>query len=214
MGERAQLLEIEGMSAVPRHAARATREAGRTTRAALLEAATKLFVERGLGGVSIAEIAKAADCFPSQVTYYFGDKESLFVEAACREVLGVRDAVERAARRGRTPASAVRGMVRAAIESEAVLGFVEAMLLAKRRPDLQPAVRETFAELHARAARAASDILMRKGWVTPVSADSLSRAFWSAIIGVALERSATGEAFDLHAAEAAVRAVLNFSAPN
>lgn len=208
---RIQVLELAGMPSVPRHAARATRDAGRTTRAALLEAATALFGERGLAGVSIAEIAKAADCFPSQVTYYFGDKESLFVEAACREMLAVREAVEHAARRGRTPEGAVRGMVRAATESEAVLGFVEAMLLARRRPDLQPAVSEAFAELHTRAERAASDILARRGWVTPVSADALSRAFWSAIIGVGLERAATGDAFDLRAAEAAVRAVLNFS---
>lgn len=199
------------MPSPPRHAARATREAGRTTRAALLEAATRLFAERGLSGVSIAEIAEATNCFPSQVTYYFGDKESLFVEAACTEILAVRDAVELAARRERTPDSAVRGMVRAATDSESLLGFVEAMLLARRRPDLQPRVSEAFAELHARAERAATDILARRQWMTTISADSLSRAFWSAIIGVALERSATGEAFDLQAADSAVRAVLNFS---
>ena len=199
------------MASTPRHTARATREAGRTTRATLLDAAAELFRVRGLAGVSISDIAERADCFPSQVTYYFGDKESLFVEAACRDMLVVRDGVEQVAREAPTPDSAVPAMVRAAIETEAVLSFVEAMVLARRRPDLQPAVSEAFDALHSRAERAAADILVSRGWTTPVDPSSLSRAFWSAIIGVALERSATGEAFDLQAADAAVRGVLNFS---
>ena len=61
---------------------RATREAGRQTRRALLDAAGRLFGERGVAGVSAAEIAREAGAFPSQVTYYFGSKEALFVEAA------------------------------------------------------------------------------------------------------------------------------------
>src|SRR5262249_52748061 len=54
---------------------RATRAAGKQTRRALLDAAGSLFAERGLAGVSAAEIARAAGAFPSQVTYYFGSKE-------------------------------------------------------------------------------------------------------------------------------------------
>jgi AcrR family transcriptional regulator len=198
------------MAATPRHAARATREGGRQTRAALLEAASTLFAERGLSGVSIAEIAVAADCFPSQVTYYFGDKENLFVESACRGVLEVRSAIERAARRARTPDGAVRGMMRAALGSDAILMFVEAMLLARRRDDLAPRIQETFDALHVEAQRAAETVLARHGWTTPAGPAVQSRAFWSAIIGVALERAATGAAFDLRHAEAAVRSVLRF----
>jgi AcrR family transcriptional regulator len=181
-----------------------------STRATLLDTAAQLFRERGLAGVSIAEIAEAADCFPSQVTYYFGDKESLFVEAACRDILSLRDKVEEAARGARTPQDTVRAMVRAATQSEAILGFVEAMLLARRRDDLQPTVSVALESLHARAEHAAADILALRDWVTPVDPGVLSRAFWSAIIGVALERAATGEAFDERAAEEAVGAVLGF----
>ena len=73
----------------PKHAARATRTAGRQMRSRLLDAASRLFKERGLAAVSIADIAATADAFPSQITYYFRTKEALFVEAACRDVLYV-----------------------------------------------------------------------------------------------------------------------------
>ena len=91
---------------------RATRAAGQQTRRALLDAAAPLFTERGLAGVSQADIAQAAGTFPSQVTYYFGSKEALFVEAACRGVLHAATEVERAGERTRTPHTYVRAMVR------------------------------------------------------------------------------------------------------
>lgn len=63
----------------PKHAARATRTAGRQMRSRLLDGASRLFKERGLAGTSISDIAAAADAFPSQITYYFRTKEALFV---------------------------------------------------------------------------------------------------------------------------------------
>ena len=73
----------------PKHTVRATRTAGRQMRSRLLDAASRLFKEQGLAAVSIADIATAANAFPSQITYYFRTKEALFVEAACRDVLYV-----------------------------------------------------------------------------------------------------------------------------
>lgn len=201
------------MSEQPRHAARATRTEGRQTRARLLDAASELFRERGINGVAMSEIAAAADCFPSQVTYYFGDKEALFIESACRDVLAVRAAVEKAARRARTPAGAVRGMVAAALDSNALLGFVEAILLIRRRLDLGPLVHEAFEALHAEAERAAVDVMSSHGWETPAGSAIQSRAFWSAIIGVALESAAAGVEFDRQKAVLTVQAVLNFQRP-
>ena len=83
----------------PKHAARATRTAGRQMRSRLLDGASRLFKERGLAGTSISDIAAAADAFPSQITYYFRTKEALFVEAACRDdaVCGARGRAGRAA---------------------------------------------------------------------------------------------------------------------
>jgi len=199
------------MAPSPRHTARATRATGRTTRAALVAAAAARFRERGLGGASIAEIAAEAGCFPSQVTYYFGDKETLFVEAACGELLGLRGAVETAARRARTPDGAVRAMVDAALSSPAIPMFADAMLLARRRADLQPVVGEAFEALHSRAEQGAASILQSHHWRMPAGPATQSRAFWSTIIGVALEKAAVGDAFDRAAAIETVRAVLSLS---
>src|SRR3954462_2257176 len=127
---------------------RATRAAGKQTRRALLDAAGRLFSERGLADVSSAEIARAAGVFPSQVTYYFGSKDALFVEAACRGVLYAAADVERAGSRARSPRGYVRAIVRSALDSPAVLTFMEAALLARTRPELAQRVRETFSRLH------------------------------------------------------------------
>src|SRR5213075_1561671 len=95
----------------PKHAARATRTAGRHMRSRLLDGASRLFRERGLAGTSISDIAAAADAFPSQITYYFRTKEALFVEAACRDMLYVARAVEQAALKADTPREYTRALV-------------------------------------------------------------------------------------------------------
>jgi TetR/AcrR family transcriptional regulator len=44
----------------------------------LIETATRLFAERGLKGVSIRELAKAAEVSISMISYHFGGKEGLY----------------------------------------------------------------------------------------------------------------------------------------
>src|SRR5262249_49680272 len=98
---------------------RATRSAGRERRRALLNAAGRPAAGRAMADVSAAEIAQAAGAFPSQVTYYFGSKEALFVEAACRNMLHAAADVERAGSRARTPRTYFRSMVQTALASPA-----------------------------------------------------------------------------------------------
>lgn len=193
----------------PRHAVRATRDSGRQTRSALLDAASRCFAQRGLSGTSIAEIAADADCFPSQVTYYFGTKEALFVEAACRDVLKVAADVERAAKRSRTPEQYVRAIVRTALAAPALLSFAEAVLLARRRADLAPMIQRTFDRLHAEGERAVIELLATRRWRIRTSPADEARAFWAVVIGVALEHGATAEPRARSSAEAAVALVLN-----
>ena len=192
-----------------RQLARATRDVGRQTRAALLSAASALFGERGLAGVSVSEIAAAADVFPSQVTYYFGSKEALFVEAACRDVLRSAATVEDTARTAATPEEYARAIVTTALAAPPLLTFVEAMLLARRRPDLAPLIARTFDRLHREGERAVAETLARRGWRLRTTPAAEARAFWATVIGVALERAATGDAFAPQTAEAAVLLVLN-----
>jgi TetR/AcrR family transcriptional regulator len=49
-------------------------------RGAILDAATELFAERGFAGVSIQEIADAAETHKTTVLYHFGTKEALYTE--------------------------------------------------------------------------------------------------------------------------------------
>ena len=44
----------------------------------LISTATRLFAERGLNGVSIRELSKAAGVSISMISYYFGGKEGLY----------------------------------------------------------------------------------------------------------------------------------------
>jgi len=193
---------------------RATRQAGRQTRRALLDAAARLFAEHGIAGVSAAEIAREAGAFPSQVTYYFGGKEALFVEASCRGMLHTAAAVERAGRRSRTPQGYVRACVRTALASPALLNFVEAALLVRRRPDLAPPVRDAFARLYAEGERAVAESLAARGWHIRAAPATEARGFWASTLGIALERAALGEAFDDATADATVQLVLNlYTAP-
>src|SRR5271168_3760587 len=113
----------------PKHAARATRSAGREMRSRLLDGASRLFRERGLAGASISDIAAAADAFPSQITYYFRTKEALFVEAACREMLYVGRAAEHAALQADAPRDYTRALVETVAATDSVAFFTEALTL-------------------------------------------------------------------------------------
>jgi AcrR family transcriptional regulator len=70
---------------------RARRGSGRR---AILDAATELFAERGFGGVSVQEIADAAETHKTTVLYHFETKEALH-EAVLDEALGRLAAVMR-----------------------------------------------------------------------------------------------------------------------
>ncbi len=51
---------------------------GERTRQRLLDAAERLFAEKGFHGVTVRAIAKASDSDPALVAYYFGGKRELF----------------------------------------------------------------------------------------------------------------------------------------
>ncbi|RZN07577.1 transcriptional regulator [Bradyrhizobium genosp. SA-3] len=176
----------------PKHAARATRSAGRKMRSLLLDAASPLFRERGLSGTAITDIAAAADAFPSQITYYFRTKEALFVECACRELLYLARATEQAALKSRTPQEYTRALAETVTASDSVAFFAEALTLTRRRQDLAPLVERTIERLHSEGARAYASQVARHGWRSLRAPDESSRRFWAVAIGVILEGYAMG----------------------
>jgi AcrR family transcriptional regulator len=178
----------------PKHSVRATRMAGRQMRSRLLDAASRLFKAEGLAAVSIADIAAAADAFPSQITYYFRTKEALFVEAACRDVLYVALAAEQHAGQQLSPAAYTRALVDSVMGSDAVGFFVEAMTLTRRRQDLAPLVERTVERLHTEGLRAYAAEMAARGWQSRLDPETSARRFWTIAIGVTLEGQAMGRA--------------------
>src|SRR3954449_9273071 len=191
----------EPFSGDPKHAARATRTAGRRMRSLLLDGASGLFKERGLAGTSISDIATAADAFPSQITYYFRTKEALFVEAACRDVLYVGRAAEQHAGKQLSPSAYTKALVESVMGTDAVGFFVEAMTMTRRRQDLAPLVERTVERLHAEGLRAYAAEMAARGWHSRLDPETSARRFWAIAIGVTIEGQAMGRSADDLAAE-------------
>ena len=185
----------------PKHAARATRSAGRKMRSLLLDAASPLFRERGLSGTAITDIAAAADAFPSQITYYFRTKEALFVECACRDLLYLARATEQAALKARTPQDYTHALAATVTASDSIAFFAEALTLTRRRQDLAPLVERTIERLHSEGARAYAGQVARHGWRSLRAPDESSRRFWAVAIGVILEGYAMGRSPEALCAE-------------
>lgn len=185
----------------PKHAARATRSAGRKMRSLLLDAASPLFRERGLSGTAITDIATAADAFPSQITYYFRTKEALFVECACRDLLYLARATEQAALKARTPREYTRALAETVTATDSIAFFAEALTLTRRRQDLAPLVERTIERLHSEGARAYASQVARHGWRSLRAPDESSRRFWAVAIGIILEGYAMGRSPEALCAE-------------
>ncbi|MGC0366685.1 AcrR family transcriptional regulator [Rhodococcus sp. 27YEA15] len=187
--------------AVP--AARASRESGRQTRQALFDAATTLFLERG-ESVSIAQICAAAGAHPNQVTYYYGTKEKLFVEVACAAVLRAGKRAEIDAAESDTVGDYTAKLVGSllGVGAPSVELFVEAMMMTGRRGELRDLISETLRTLHSSGEDALLRTLMRTGWTLRAGIDVESKAFWSAIFGLVIQKSATGESFGYSLEEA------------
>lgn len=173
---------------------RAVRSGSQQTRRDILLTATRLFAAHGFADVSVLQVAAEAGVFPNQVTYYFGGKDGLFVEAAGRLILEAGRDAELAAQAATSVRSYRRILAECVLGSglPAVLAFVEAMLIARRRPDLAPQIKATLDRLHEEGARATSELLAGKRWKMKTSPQVAAQNFWATITGVALQMVASG----------------------
>lgn len=130
-----------------------------TTRAAILDAAERLFSKNGVDGTSMREISKEAGVNLGAINYHFGAKDRLALEVFARrlqpvnrERLAALDALE--AKAGRTKLKLepiIEAMIRPALESEE-RNTPECMRLVSRcfqepNPALKRFVEEQFAEV-------------------------------------------------------------------
>lgn len=64
---------------------------GRSVQDRLIEAAEELFCQRGFNDTSVRDIAAAADCNVASVNYYFGGKDSLYLDIWRRRLAQMRE---------------------------------------------------------------------------------------------------------------------------
>jgi AcrR family transcriptional regulator len=96
------------------------------TKAALIRAAERLFAEKGLGGVSVKEITRAAGARnESALHYHYGGLEALIKEVFANRYRVIEEA--RAARLSGLSTNKTRGTVEAVVEA-AISPFMEACL--------------------------------------------------------------------------------------
>jgi TetR/AcrR family transcriptional regulator, regulator of cefoperazone and chloramphenicol sensitivity len=162
------------------------RTRGRRTRARILNRAVELFAGQGYGTVSVAEIAKAADAHPNQITYYFGSKDALFVHAAFLMLLRDAQRLEPIGLRQRTPTSFRAALARTALALPAVPTSVQAMSITRLRPELRPLVQQNLTVLFRQAEHYLTAVLARRNWVIDRPATVEARTFWSAVLGARL----------------------------
>jgi AcrR family transcriptional regulator len=85
---------------------------GEALRNAILEAAAKLFLDRGFGSTSIQDIADALGITRTAVYYYFKNKDEIHVAFSERIVLAAKDATGQLAKRtDLDPVEALRRLV-------------------------------------------------------------------------------------------------------
>jgi AcrR family transcriptional regulator len=162
------------------------RTRGRRTRAQILDQAVALFAGRDADDVSVAEIASAAGAHPNQITYYFGSKDALFVQAAFLMLLRDAARLEPVGRRQRTPDGFRAALARSALVLPAVPVAVQAMSITRRRAELQQVAEHSLGLLFHQAERYLDTILRRREWAIDRPAAVEARTFWSAVLGARL----------------------------
>lgn len=99
------------------------------TRAALLKAARKLFVEKGYADTATPELVKAAGVTRGALYHHFEDKKAIFravVEAECRQIA---DAIRAATTEPSSPLAALKQGARAYFDAMQDKGRVQLVLI-------------------------------------------------------------------------------------
>jgi AcrR family transcriptional regulator len=148
---------------------------GGNTKERLLEGALSVLARRGLAGTTSREIASASGVNLAGITYHFGSKDELIVEAMLTAIRGWVEPALRILRQEADPVSrmiaAVQALQASFIEARALLPlYVEALAQAPRNRKLQRAVAKLHAELRGFLAAEIEDLRSTgflPGWIEP-----------------------------------------------
>lgn len=166
----------------------------------ILDAATRVFLERGFKGASLEEIAATAGFSKGAVYSNFEDKDALFLALLDEEFAWrldqLRAAVEAAPDDPDTGAAAAgRSMMRAlATHRDLHVLFVEFRVHADRSPRTRRAFARRRREMRATLAEAIAAYADRAGVALTMPADHLATVLLALTNGLALERLGQEEA--------------------
>lgn len=99
------------------------------TRAALMDAARELFVEKGYGATSTPEIVKAASITRGALYHHFADKRDMFRAVLVREMEAVANEIRASAPAGLPPHAALLAGSRSYLQAMAVPGRTRLLLI-------------------------------------------------------------------------------------
>jgi AcrR family transcriptional regulator len=108
---------------------RTNRERTATTQSALIEAARKLFIEKGYGDTATPDIVSAAGVTRGALYHHFADKQALFRAVVEAEAKAVAGEIERAAPDARTALDALLAGGDAYLEAMRAPGRTRLLLL-------------------------------------------------------------------------------------
>jgi AcrR family transcriptional regulator len=134
---------------------------GETLRKSILDAASKLFIERGLSGTSMRDIAHELGMTRTAVYYYFKNKEQILKGLTEHVTLSAKRMSEKvAARRDIDPSLALRGLV----EQHAKLILSrpsEFRIVDRNEEDMPPRLRATSEAARRRIFENFSEVIQR-----------------------------------------------------
>lgn len=162
---------------------RGSKTAARTR---IRDAAMELFAEKHFANVTVSEIARAAGVFPNQITYHYGSKDALYIDAAFALLLRDTERLQSAGRRSQTPESLRRVLAKVALNMPSIPVVVGALAITQSNPSVQSTLRGGLNVLFRQSERYLEDILDTHGWTSSQGLPKGVKTFWSAVFGAVL----------------------------
>lgn len=166
---------------------RKTKEEALATRNALLDAAERLFHERGVSGTSLQQIAEAAGLTRGAVYHHFKDKAELFDAMMERVRLPLEDAELQAATTPEQAWAALETMLidvlRRVADTDQVRRVFEIAIMKVEYVDEMAGLRER----HRQAKQEHREVIvrgLRRAGLSPARAEAAARGLQSVVVGL------------------------------
>ena len=113
---------------------------------------------------SVADIAKAAGLFPSQVTYHFGSKDALLLQAAFQGLLNDAADLSRSAEAAAEYPAFWDEIAQAVLRAPSLSSVVRALARRLSHPEMAELADTQIRLLLTRSERYLTDLTTRRGW--------------------------------------------------